>query len=171
MSQKINPFVLYAYTFRSRAERVLWTLRELEHPYEIIRLEPFKGDTRTPDFKHLNPSGKIPVLVHGKNVLTESLAIMEYLNDISKDRALTPTDPEEAYNYRKIIHYGLTEIEPYLWLAEQAGRLKALYTWPAGTYAQAINMVKENVALIKAWTDDREFITRSEEHTSELQSH
>lgn len=41
---KDRGFVLYAYTFRSRAERVLWALRELDHPYEVIRLDPFKGD-------------------------------------------------------------------------------------------------------------------------------
>ena len=140
---------------------MLWTLRELEQPYKIIRLDPFKGDTNTPDFRRLNPSGKIPVLLHGEEVLTESLAIMEYLNDISENRALTPTDPKEAYNYRKIIHYGLTEIEPYLWLAEQAGWLKAFYTWPEGTYEQAINMVKTNIGPIEQWTENREFIACS----------
>ena len=137
---------------------MLWTLKELDHPYEIIRLDPFKRETNTPEFRRLNPSGKIPVLTHGENVLTESLAIMEYLNDISEYRALTPANPNEAYNYRKVIHYGLTEIEPYVWLAEQASRLKTLYIWPEGTYEQAINMVKTNISLIDQWTENSEFI-------------
>lgn len=156
--QKIKTFILYAYTFRSRAERVVWTLKELDYPYELIRLDPFKGEASTPEFRYLNPSGKIPVLLHGEKILTESVAIMEYLNDISKQHALVPTGPDEAYHYHKVMSYGLTEIEPYMWLAEQASRLKQLYTWPDGTYEKAINMVKENIGPISQWTEGRAFI-------------
>ena len=153
-----NKFTLYAYNFRSRAERVLWTLRECELAYEVIRLDPFKGESRTPEFLRLNPSGKIPVLVQGDEVMTESVAIMEYLNDLSQ-RGLMPCEPKALYQYRKVVHYGLTEIEPYMWLSEQARRLKGLYHWPEGTYEESINRVNESLQIVPQWLAANEFIS------------
>jgi len=150
---EISEFILYAYPFRSRAERVLWTLREFDYPYKVIRLDPFKGETRTEDFLNLNPSRKMPVLCHDNDVFTESSAIMEYLNDISENQKLIPSEPKEVFNYRRVLHYGLTDIEPYLWVAEQASRLKALYSWPVGTYEGAIFRVKENISCVWRWAE------------------
>jgi glutathione S-transferase len=135
---------------------VLWTLRECDLPFEVVRLDPFKGETRTAEFQHLNPSAKVPVLVQGDEVFTESVAIMEYLSDISPARALIPREPKAAYCYRKVVHYGLTEIEPYLWLSEQARRLKGLYHWPDGTYEEAINRVNESLQVVAPWLASRE---------------
>lgn len=136
---------------------MIWTLRECDLPYEVIRLDLAKGETRTPEFLRLNPSGKIPVLVHGDEVFTESMAIMEYLNDISQAQ-LIPREPKAVYWYRKAVHYGLTEIEPYLWLSEQARRLKRLYYWPDGTYEEAINRVKDSLQIVGPWVANHEHI-------------
>lgn len=158
---KINEFVLYAYTFRSRAERVLWALREFDCSYEVVRLDPFKNETIPEEILSLNSATKVPVLVHGDDILTESLAIMEYLNDISESHKLIPTDPKKAFSYRKLVHYGLTEIEPYLWIAEQASRLKMLYCWPDGTYEGAINQVKQNIKVVWQWAEAERYIAGS----------
>lgn len=138
----MQEFILYAYHFRSRAERVLWTLRELRLPYKVIRLDPFIGETSTADFLKLNPLKKIPVLVHGERVLTESLAIMEYLNDISTDIKLIPTHPDDRYRYHQAMFYAATEIEAYLWIADQNTRLKSRYAWPDGTAEAAVVRVQ-----------------------------
>ncbi len=130
---------------------MLWALREFGYPYKVIRLDPFKGETGSEEFVKLNPSRKVPVLLQGDDVYTESLPIMEYLNDRSENLKLIPSAPDEAFNYRKIVHYGLTEIEPYLWVAEQAGRLKALYSWPDGTYEGAMAQLKENIKAVWQW--------------------
>lgn len=130
---------------------MLWTLKEWGYDYDVIRLDPFKGETQTREFTDLNPSRKVPVLVHGDEVLTESLPIMEYLNNLSVKNSLIPREPKNIFKYRKIIHYGLTEIEPYLWLVEQANRLKMIYNWPDGTYEEAIETVKHNIAATWQW--------------------
>ncbi|MCF6282592.1 MAG: glutathione S-transferase family protein [Candidatus Polarisedimenticolaceae bacterium] len=153
-----NKFVLYAYPFRTRAERVLWALKEFGYPYEVVRLDPFKGETKTKEFLSLNPSGKVPILTHNGEVLTESLAILEYLNDISTSKKLIPTESKAAYKYRKVVHYGLTEIEPYLWVAEQDSRSRALYTWPKGTYKDAIAQVRENIKPVWEWINASPYI-------------
>ena len=109
------PITLYAHTFRSRAERVIWTLEELQLDYTLIRLDAAKGDLQAPEFVRLNPARKIPVLVHGDRVFTESLAIAEYLCALRPDARLLPETPDENYEFRRLIHFTLSEVEAYLW--------------------------------------------------------
>ena len=154
---KKQNLLLYAYTFRSRAERVIWTLNELELDYKIKRLDPFKGETFTEDFLQLNPSAKIPVLVHGDRTLTESLAIMEYLNELSGEISLIPNEVESSIRFRNLVYYMATELEPYLWIADQATRLKMLYEWPEGTSDASIKRVKKNIGYLLTKVVDYEF--------------
>lgn len=154
----MDELVLYAYTFRSRAERVLWTLHELKLPHRVIRLDPFKGEARKLEFLKLNPAAKIPILLHGDRVLTESLAIMEYLNDLSTTKHLIPRGIDANYEFRRVLHYGLTEIEPYLWVADQAGRLKQLYSWPEGMLEDALAQVRKHIVAVWSWADTAKFI-------------
>jgi len=149
---------LYAYTFRSRAERVIWTLKELNMAFDLIRLDPFKGERDTPAFRKLNPAGKVPVLVHGDRVLTESLAIMQYLDALSDQHPLTPSDPRDRYLFDRALSYGQTELEAYLWLADQNTRLKGLYVWPDGVAAQAVARVSKAVGLVSQWLTEQDFI-------------
>lgn len=154
----MDELILYAYTFRSRAERVLWTLRELELPHRVVRLDPMKGETRTAEFLRLNPAAKIPVLIHGDRALTESVAIMEYLNDISPTQHLIPRGAADNYRFRRAMHFGLTEVEPYLWVADQAGRLKQVYRWPDGTREDSLEQLRRNIASVWQWVNPDGFI-------------
>ena len=61
---------------RSRAFRVMWMLEELGQPYTFTEVYP-----GTPEAKQFNPSGKIPAMKDGNDVLTDSVAIMTYLAD------------------------------------------------------------------------------------------
>ena len=58
-----------------RTFRCLWMLEEAGLEYEREFVDFAKGDTRADDFLQINPNGKVPVLVDGKLVLFESLAI------------------------------------------------------------------------------------------------
>jgi glutathione S-transferase len=123
---RTSDIILYAYTFRSRAERVIWALNELELEYRLVRLDPLKGENRTESFLQLNPAGKIPVLVHGETVVTESLAVMEYVDSIAAPGSLIPADPGGQSRYRQLVYFMMSEIESYLWIADQATRLKRI---------------------------------------------
>mgnify|MGYP001063666275 CR=1 FL=1 len=153
---------LYAYNFISRAERVLWALNELEIEHNIIRLDPFAGETMTDTFGDLNPQRKIPVLTHGDKVLTDSLAIMEYLCSLKPEKKLIPTDADKLYQFREIIYFTLTEVESYLWIADQATRLSFLYNWPEGTEKEAINRVENALLHINETLADKPFILGDE---------
>lgn len=64
----------------------IWlALEHAELHYEPRRLRVDQGDLRTDRFLALNPKGKLPVLIDGDLVLSESDAIAEYLAEIASE--------------------------------------------------------------------------------------
>ena len=64
---------------RSRAVRTLWMLGELGLNYDHKDYLPRAPETRTPEFRALNPNGRVPVIDDDGFVLSESMAINLYL--------------------------------------------------------------------------------------------
>ena len=73
----------------SRTLRAHWMLRELGLSYDTHAIGSRSGETTTDAFLALNPKGKIPVLVDDDFVLTESAAIVHYLQQ--RYRGVTDT--------------------------------------------------------------------------------
>jgi len=99
----------------TRSLRALWGLKELDADFEFVPVNLRAGEHRHPDFLRLNPAGKVPVLVDGDIVLTESTAIVMYLADKYRDKGLLPAnlkDRAEAYRW---IMFAVTELEQPLW--------------------------------------------------------
>ena len=77
----------------SRAIRVLWMAGELGIAYEHKDWLPRSPETRTPEFRALNPNGRVPVIDDDRFVLSESMAINFYLAKKHRS-ALLPADPQ-----------------------------------------------------------------------------
>ena len=75
---------------RSRALRTLWMLGELGIPYEHKDYLPRSAETKTPEFRALNPNGRVPAIDDDGFVLSESMAINMYL--AKKHGKLYPSD-------------------------------------------------------------------------------
>jgi glutathione S-transferase len=60
----------------TRSIRARWMLQELAVDFETITVNLAAGEHRRPEFLQVNPAGKLPVLVDGDLVLTESVAIV-----------------------------------------------------------------------------------------------
>jgi glutathione S-transferase len=102
----------------SRAGRVLWTLEELEQPYELKALDIRAGEQRSPEFLKINPAGKVPTLQDDDFVLMESAAICQYLAEKFKDKGLQPAaGSHEHARGQQWTFYAVTELEPPIWLA------------------------------------------------------
>ncbi len=101
------------YVPRTRASRPRWVLEELGIPYELGRLDPAKGETRTPEHLARQPLGHVPVLEDGELRLFESLAICLHLAEKVPGRALLPPPgtAARALAYQWIF-FAATELEP-----------------------------------------------------------
>lgn len=99
----------------TRSLRALWALNELGAEFEFIPVNLMAGEARRPEFLRLNPAAKLPVLVDGDMVLTESAAIVMYLAEKYPAKGLMPTDlKERAQAYRWTL-FAVTELEQPLW--------------------------------------------------------
>jgi len=67
---------------RSRSSRIVWLLEEVGEPYEIQYVGIRRGDgSGETDAKNPHPHGKVPALIHDGVVVTESVAICQYLGE------------------------------------------------------------------------------------------
>jgi len=99
----------------TRSLRALWGLKELDTDFEFVPVNLTAGEHRRPDFIRLNPAGKVPVLVDGDLVLTESAAIVMYLADKYRDKGLLPADLKERAQAYRWVMFAVTELEQPLW--------------------------------------------------------
>lgn len=105
---------LYNY-FRSSASyrvRIALNLKGLSYEYALVHLNRNGGEHNTPEFRKLNPQGLIPVLEDGQHRLTQSLAIIEYLNELHPKPPLLPATPAERARVRALAQIVASEIHP-----------------------------------------------------------
>ena len=99
----------------TRALRVIWLLNELGLKYEMRPVNILAGETKGDEFRSLNPAAKVPVLVDGDIVLTESAAIQLYLAEKHAEAGFIPDAPEDRAQMYRWIFFLVTEIEQPLW--------------------------------------------------------
>ena len=103
---------LYHHPF-SRASKVVWMLEEAGVDYELRWVDIMAGAHKTPEFLKLNPMGKLPVLVDGEALVTESAAIALYLGDRYAAGRLAPAldDPARG-TYLRWAFFSPSVLEP-----------------------------------------------------------
>ena len=70
----------------SRSSIVRWMLEEVGEPYDLHVLKLAAGEQQAPEYRAVNPMGKVPALRHGETVVTEAAAICTYLADEFRTR-------------------------------------------------------------------------------------
>ena len=105
---------LYSY-FRSSAAyrvRIALNLKGLAYEYAPIHLLRDGGQQLKPDYRKLNPDGIVPTFIDGDDVLTQSLAIIEYLEETHPEPALLPGTPLDRAFIRSVALQIACEIHP-----------------------------------------------------------
>ena len=99
---------------QSRAAMTHWLLEEIGCDYEIMPVAYDDGSMRTPEFLAINPMGKIPAIVDGETIVTETTAIAIYLADKYKTpNDLAPAiDDKRRGEYLRWIAYQSACIDP-----------------------------------------------------------
>ena len=104
--------ILYDY-FRSSAAyrvRIALNLKGLDAERRFIHLR--KGEQRAAGYLEVNPQGLVPALVIGDSVLTQSLAIIEYLDEKYPEPPLVPRNAEDRAFARAIALSIACDIHP-----------------------------------------------------------
>jgi len=103
---------LYTY-FRSSAAyrvRIAANLKGIAYEPEFIHLA--KGKHNEPDYKKVNPAGLVPCIIEDGQLLTQSLAIIEYLDETHSAVPMLPKTPLERARVRALSMLIACEIHP-----------------------------------------------------------
>ena len=122
---------------RTRSIRIIWLCEELGLPYEIVPIDFSPAYRATPEYRRLNPVGKVPAMSDGDFTMFESGAMVEYLLERYGKGRLRPAP-------------GTPESGLYLqwsWFAE------ATFARPLGDIAQH-TVVKPEAQRIAAVVED-----------------
>jgi maleylpyruvate isomerase len=104
---KLHDFSRSSAAFRVRIALELKGLRP-ERAFRHLR----KGEQRAPEFLKVNPMGLVPALEDGGRALTQSLAIIEYLDETHPSPPLLPKDPAGRARVRALALTVACDIHP-----------------------------------------------------------
>lgn len=105
---------LYTY-WRSSASwrvRIALQLKGLAYEPRFVHLVRDGGEQHHSDYLAINPQGRVPVLVDGDRVITQSLAIIEYLDETQREPALLPVDAAARAQARALAQLIACDIQP-----------------------------------------------------------
>ena len=105
---------LYTY-FRSSAAyrvRIALNLKGLKADYRYVHLVKDGGQQHRPEYLAVNPQGLVPALVDNGQVLTQSLAIIEYLDETHPEPPLLPKDALGRARVRALAQIVACDIHP-----------------------------------------------------------
>jgi maleylacetoacetate isomerase len=125
---------LYSY-FRSSAAyrvRIALNLKDLAFETISVHLQKEGGQNLKPDFRAINPQMRVPALkLNSGELLTQSLAIIEYLDETHPQPPLLPSDPIGRARVRALSQliacdiHPLNNVGPLRYLKNQLGQDQA----------------------------------------------
>ncbi|MGL3608058.1 maleylacetoacetate isomerase [Rhizobium sp. G187] len=109
----MNRPVLHNY-FRSSTSyrvRIALTMKGIDYDYDAFHLR--RGEQRSERFLSLNPQGLVPALTWSDgHVYTQSLSIIEFLDELVPEPPLLPKDPVERQRVRSLSQIVAVDIHP-----------------------------------------------------------
>jgi glutathione S-transferase len=98
---------------RTRSFTALWLMEETGQPYQRLLTDVLAGAQKTPEYRAINPMGKVPALRDGDATLAEAAAICAYVAERYPEAGLAPAvgDPLRA-KYLYWLFFAPSCIEP-----------------------------------------------------------
>ena len=91
---------LYHWEPNANSGKPMLALEEKGVAWDSHYINMLTFDQHQPEYLAVNPQGTIPAMTHGDLVLTESTAIMEYVDEAFAGPALMPADPQDRWRVR-----------------------------------------------------------------------
>jgi maleylacetoacetate isomerase len=112
MIRKGVAMKLYSYFRSSAAFRVRIALNLKKLDYETVAIHLRRNDQSRPTYRTVNPQGLVPALEEGDQTLIQSLAIIEYLDEVYPEPPLLPKDPRGRARVRALAEIVACDIHP-----------------------------------------------------------
>ncbi|MDX2222096.1 MAG: glutathione S-transferase family protein [Rhodospirillaceae bacterium] len=106
----------------SRASRNAWAAEEAGAAYDIVALDFRKAEHKQPAFLAINPAGKMPAIVDGDVVMSESLAINLYIAQTYGKGTVWPSAAKDQARCLQWTMWAGAELEPVAY-----GRLREVF--------------------------------------------
>lgn len=103
---------LYSYFRSSASYRVRIAMHWKELKFEYVPVPLLKESQRSDEFRKINPMAHVPALEHDGFVIAESVAIIQYLDDIFPEKRLFPTEPRDKAQVLQICEVVNSGIQP-----------------------------------------------------------
>src|SRR5580704_2774926 len=94
--------------------RVRVALRLKGLPFEETSIDILSGEQFKPDYAAVNAERVVPTFIHNGHSIFQSLAIIEYLDDIQPEPRLIPKDPKERAYARSLALMTIADAHPLL---------------------------------------------------------
>ncbi len=150
---------LYTY-WRSSASyrvRIALELKGLAWQPHFLHLTRAGGEQHGEYQRAVNPQGRVPALVDGSAIVTQSLAIIEYLEETHRDPPLLPADALGRARVRSIAQVIACDIQPHqniattAWLRESLGAdAQQISSWLKHFIGQGLGAVEALLAAAPA---------------------
>lgn len=104
----MNRKIVFYHAPNSRSGGTFALLEELSADYELQLINLKAGESRRPEYRLINPMGKVPAIQHGDVLITEQPAVFMYLADLYAEAGLAPAvdDPLRGAYLRWLVFYG-----------------------------------------------------------------
>ncbi len=109
----MTTLLLHQFWRSSASWRVRWALREKGLPFQVVTVDLAAGAHHAPAFRALSPLGSVPTLVVEDRALSESVAILELLEEMVPERPLYPRDRWVRARVRQIVELVNSGIQPF----------------------------------------------------------
>jgi maleylacetoacetate isomerase len=105
---------LYGYWRSSASYRVRIALewKGLDFEYVPVHLVRSGGEQYSAEYRALNPQSRVPALETPDGVLTQSMAILEWLEEVYPEPALLPRNPGERARVRALAQIMVADVQP-----------------------------------------------------------
>ena len=103
---------LYSYYRSSCSWRVRIALEHKNIPYEYVPVNLLKNEQASAEYLKVNPSAAVPSLQMDGHIITQSVAILEYLEETWPQRPLLPQDPIKRAIVRQAVQVIAADTQP-----------------------------------------------------------
>jgi maleylpyruvate isomerase len=107
----MEPYTYFRSTAAYRV-RIALNLKELDAEYQFVHLVRDVGEQHRAGYRQINPQGLVPTLVNGGAPITQSLAIIEYLEEQYPQSPLLPKDAPGRARVRALAQMVACDIHP-----------------------------------------------------------